>query len=432
MSPAGNPRRFWETRAAVLAFRLNVGTWLERFGPVLFAITSAGAVVLYALRRLRTPAERGWLALAAAILVAAFVVWWRARRRFFSAAEARVLLESRLQLDTRLTAAAAGWVEWPAAPATLPAVLQWRLAAPAGWASGAVLLLALAAWLPVPELGRFARPTEKPPSLAQAEAMLTALAETKVAESTAIEQMTERARELASRPAEEQYSHSALEAADALRDQMNASVSALSRHLEAASNALQSGEQDPSSKAAADQLSAALSGLREGSMPANANLLKQLGDASSLKGLSPEQLKALAQQFADAANKTKGVLGAAGSGANVARPDPNGRGGKDGKGPGRGGPGGKGGGESSAPLALAKDASDAGDGKAEALSSTSLANLSLGDKLGTTTGAHHVDPNQAAGPVSAGAIAAPAKGGEAVWVNRLTPAERAALKDFYK
>jgi hypothetical protein len=292
--------------------------------------------------------------------------------------------------------------------------------------SGALLLLVLAAWLPVPELGSSARPTEKPPSLSQAEAMLAALAETKVAETAAIEQMAERARELASRSAEEQYSHSALEAADALRDQTTADVAALSRNLEAASNALQAGEKDPSSKAAADQLATALSGLREGAMPANANLLKQLGDASSLKGLSPEQLKALAKQFSDAAQKTKGVLGAAGSGADVARPDPNGKASPN------GGPGGKGGGEASAPLALAKDASDAGDGKAEALSSTSLANLSLGDKLGTTTGAHHVDPNQAVGPTSAGGIATPAKGGEAVWVNRLTPSERAALKDFYK
>lgn len=431
MSPAGNSRRFWETRAAGLAFRVNVGTCLERLGPVVFTLASAAAVILYALRRLRVPDAPAWIGLAVALSVAAVIVVWRARRDFFSAAEARVMLESQLRLDSRLTAAAAGWVEWPEASTSLPPVVRWRLAASAGWASGALLLLALAAWLPVPELARFSRPTEKPPSLAQAEAMLTALSETKVAESTAIEQMAERARELASRPADEQYSHSALEAADALRDQMAAAVAALGRNLESAASALQAGEKDPSSKTAADRLSAALSGLREGSLPANANLMKQLGDASSLKGLSPDQVKALAQQLADAAGKTKGVLGAAGSGAAVARPDPDGKMSDDGKdaAPGRGGTGG---GESSAPLALAQDASDAGKGKAEALRAAALANLSLGDKLGTTVGAHQVDPSQAVGSTSAGAIAAPAKGGEAVWINRLTPAERAALKDFYK
>ena len=425
MPSVGSTRRFWERRATVLAIRLNVASWLERFGPVLFAITSVGAVALYALRRIRAATEPGWLGLVATMVFAGLVLGWLLRRRFFSASEARVLIESQLRLDTRLTAAAAGLVEWPAIPDKLPPVVRWQLAAPAGWASGALLLLALAAWMPVPDLSSAAHPTEKPPSLALTESLLAALAETKVADAAAIEEMAERARELASRPTDEQYSHSALEAADALRDQTTAAVAALGRNLESASNALNAKEKDSASKSAEDQLSAALSGLKEGSMPANSNLMKQLGDASSLKGLSAEQLKALAQQFADAAKSAKGVLGAAGAGA-VPRP---------GMGygpPGNGRPGGTGGGKESAPLALNKDASDAGDGKAEALSSASLANLALGDKLGTSTGVHQVDPSKAAGPQSAGAIATPAKGGEAVWVNRLTPAERAALKDFYK
>ncbi|MEO6568942.1 MAG: hypothetical protein ABIO94_09285 [Opitutaceae bacterium] len=425
MPSVGSTRRFWERHAALLAFRLNVASWLERFGPVLFAITSIGAVALYALRRIREATEPGWLGLGVTIAFAGLVVWWILRRRFFSAVEARVLIESHLRLDTRLTAAAAGLVEWPEIPDSLPRVVRWQLAAPAGWSSGALLLLALAAWMPVPDMGSAAHATEKPPSLALTESLLAALAETKVADSAAIEQMAERARELASRPTDEQYSHSALEAADALRDQTTAAVAALGRNLESASNALNAKEKDSASKSAGDQLSTALSGLKEGSMPANANLMKQLGDASSLKGLSADQLKALAQRFADAAKSAKGVLGAAGAGA-VPRP---------GMGfgpPGAGRPGGPGGGKESAPLVLSKDASDAGDGKAEALRSASLANLALGDKLGTSTGVHQVDPNKAAGPQSAGAIAAPAKGGEAVWVNRLTPAERAALKDFYK
>jgi hypothetical protein len=271
-------------------------------------------------------------------------------------------------------------------------------------------------------------PTEKPPSLAQTEALLNALAEAKVAESSAVEQIAERARELASRPAEEQYSHSALEAADSLRDQTTAAVAALSRNLAAASSALQSAEKDPTMKSSAGRLSAALSGLREGTLPANSDLMKQLGAAGSALGdLSPEQLKALAQQLANAAQRAQGVLGAAGAGAGVAQPDPNGKG----KSAPRGGPGGEGGGDASVPLALANDASDAGDGKAEALKAA-LSHLALGDKLGTTVGTHEVDPTKALGPVSAGAVAAPAKGGEAVWVNRLTPAERAVLKDFYK
>lgn len=410
----------------MLAFRLNVAAWLERLGPALFGVTSLGAVAIYALRRQRGPVEWGWGGLTVAMLLAAVVILWLVRRRFFSGAEARVLIESQLRLDTRLTAASAGLVPWPTVPEKLPTVVQWQLRVPVAWFSSAVLLLLLAAYVPVPELSVINRAGEKPPALGQAEAMLAALAEAKVADAAAVEQIAERARELANRPAEQQYSHSALEAADALRDQTAAAVSALSRNLEAAANAL--AENEPSSQAAAGRLSAALTGLREGSLPANAELLKQLAaDATALDKLSPEQLKALGEALAEASQRAKGVLGATGTGAPVARPGTEG-----GDASSFGGPGGKGGGESSAPLALANQASDAGDGKSEALSAASLANLALGDKLGTTTGAHEVDPSKAARPTSAGAIAAPAKGGEAVWVNRLTPAERAALKDFYK
>jgi hypothetical protein len=34
--------------------------------------------------------------------------------------------------------------------------------------------------------------------------------------------------------------------------------------------------------------------------------------------------------------------------------------------------------------------------------------------------------------MAAGAVAEPGKGGEVVWVDRLTPKERAALKEFFK
>src|SRR5688572_28744648 len=102
--------------------------------------------------------------------------------------------------------------------------------------------------------------------------MLSALQDMKVADPQAIEQLCERARELARRPAEEQYSHSALEAADALRNQVAVSAAGLGRGLESASNALQAAN-GPDMKSAAGQLTAALAGLRSGALPANKDLL---------------------------------------------------------------------------------------------------------------------------------------------------------------
>ena len=106
----------------------------------------------------------------------------------------------------------------------------------------------------------------------------------------------------------------------------------------------------------------------------------------------------------------------------MAQPDPNGV--VAGTGDGVGG--------ENAPLMLADNASDVGLGISQGLTAADLKRLALGDKLGTTAGAHDVDPSKAIAPGAAGAVASPAAGGEAVWVNRLTPNERAALKQFFK
>jgi hypothetical protein len=428
ITPAST-RRFWETRAAALAWRINLAGWLARVAPVSFFVATGFAVALYALRRAEVPLATGWIALAVAWLVCALGCAWRARRGFYSVAEARVLLESHLRLDTRLTAASMGLVPWPAVPARLPAVVRWQLRRSAAWLAAAAILLVVATYAPVPRDAAGSHAAGPPPSLLLAESMLNALQEQKLAEPRAIEQLAERARELARRPSDEQYSHSALEAADALRDQTAAAAAALARGLDSAASALRSASADADMKTSAGRLAAALSGLKEGALPANQELLKHLpASEADLKNITPEQREQLAQSLAQAASQAGGVAGAAGAGVQVAQPDPNAK-----FGPGDGaGAGGEGGGGGSAPLGLAEQMSDAGDGIAKGIDGDALRRFSLGDKLGTTTGQHDKDPAKVVTPVSAGAVAAPASGGDAVWVNRLTPSERAALKNFFK
>ncbi|MCX6951389.1 MAG: hypothetical protein NTV51_04275 [Verrucomicrobia bacterium] len=430
--PVINPvstRRFWETRATTLAWRINLAAWLALAAPVFFFVGSGFAIALYALRRAQNPLTPAWLALAVALGLAAVACAWRARRAFYSAAEARVLLESQLRLDTRLTAAAGGLVAWPAVPAPFPSVVRWQLRAPLGWLLTTAALLTLAVYAPVSRDGAGVHAAGPPPSLLTAESMLAALKEMKLADPPAIEQLAERARELARRPADEQYSHSALEAADALRDQTSVAAASLARGLDAAASALRASNSDTDMKSAAGRLAAALSGLKDGALPANKDLLANLpASAADLKNLTAEQREQLAKQLAQAGAQAGGVAGAAGAGARVAQPDPNSKPG-EGQGVGAGGEGGGGG---TAPLSLASLPSDAGDGLSQGINGDAFKRFSLGDKLGTTTGQHEKDPGKEIAPLSAGAVATPASGGEAVWVNRLTPAERAALKNFFK
>jgi hypothetical protein len=404
----------------MLARRINVASWLGRFAPAVFFVASAFAIAFFALRRAEQSLVAGWASLIAAWVIAAGWCAWRARRDFFRRAEARVLLESQLRLDARLTAAELGLVPWPAEPPNLPSVVEWRLRGPLAWLAASVALIAVAVFAPVPRDNTSVKPAGPPPALVQTDALLDALKQMNVAEPQALTQLDERARELARRATDEQYTHSGLEAADALHNQTIAAASGLARGLDSASNALRSANSGADMKSAAGRLAAALSGLRDGMLPANSALLANMpGSMADLSNLTVAQRAQLAEQLANAA---KGVGGALGANAPVAAPG-------DAAGWGSGGPGGGG---DTAPLMLAKDQSDAGDGNTEALKGDILKHFALGDKLGTTNSAHDVDPAKLAGPMSAGAVATPGAGGEAVWVNRLTPTERAALKNFFK
>jgi hypothetical protein len=453
-------QRHWETAVRALARRVNFATWFDRAAPGLFGVGVASGFAAYALRRARIDSPGAWtgwgVGVAASVLAVAGWAWWKARRDFFDEADARTLLEHRHNLDSALSAAAAGVGAWPT-PRAIPATLRWRAPVAWGWLLGAVTLFVGGAFLPVPARSPFdvVRGREKPPALAQTEEWLEQLAEQQVAQPEDVEKMAEQARGLGERTPEERYSHSALEAADTLRSQTAEAIRGLGADLEEAAAALESLEQDASRMsdqelgAVAARLGEALRGLRDGPIGAREEMLKQLGAAANAAGrrsLSPEQAAQLRQQLAKAGRAATGVLGAQGSGARVAEADPNrrvrpgkcngtcqtsqdgepcdgscehGRGGVQ-RGPGH------------APLMFSEAASDAGAGRTETASSDDLSRAALGELLGMERGEHELDPSKNAGPSAAGAVAAPAQGGDVVWVDRLTPKERAALKEFFK
>jgi hypothetical protein len=426
--------------------RINLVAWFDRFAPLAFGAATVAALAAFALRRLGHPLSwMLWTGLAAGLLVAAGFAGWRARQAgaFFRRGDARALLEYQQQLDSTLSAAAAGQADWPPPRAALPACVRWRSPARFGWCAGALALLVAGLWLPVPAPDSSRRFTpEKPPALARTEAWLEDLAKLDVAEPKAIEELAGRARELARRSPDRQYSHSALEAADTLREQTAEAIGSFGRELENFAAALAPFEQnalaplDTAQLAAAEsRLDAALRGLREGgALTPNAELLRQLSslDLSKIRQLTPAELARLRKRLAEAGGKVCGVCLA---------PPGDEESDKDadalllllasGQGPGTGdisrGPG-------EAPLTFSHDESAAGPGRMETLGhkNTDMARVALGDRLGVETGEHAVDPAKAAGSTSAGAVAGPAAGGDVVWIDTLTPAERAALAEFFK
>ena len=458
MTEASTNRNYWRHAIASVTRRVNAAAWLERFAPGAFACGTAGALAFYAMRRLRisTPAIGwAWVALAAALGVAAVVAWRLARRAFFSRDDARAFLEYQLRIDSRLSAAEAGVAAWPRAESARQKralrVLRWKPRAAAGWLGGALAMLVAGLWLPVPALEVSVAPVEKPPALAQAEEWLKDLAQTNAVDSQSLENFETRARELDSKPSENQYSHSSLEAADTLREQVAQAMQSLSREFESVESTLsslasarqslsESGESlsDEQLNRAAEQLGKALRGLGEGALAADKGLsgaLQKL-DAVTLRELTAEEFARLAKQMGDAGRAIEVVLA-----------DKASRGDKDKDGmlallaaldasdgnPARvRGNGGVSRGRGDAPLEFEKRESNAGGGELQAVQNSDYSRAALGDKLGVQVGEHTVDRAAGNDPVSAGALTGAAQGGDAVWVNKLTPAEREALKEFYK
>lgn len=458
----GDPAQaHWEKHVRVVTRRVNTAAWLDRSAPGFFAIGVAGGFSAYLLRRLGQDmmASWGWwlAGVAAGFVVVGVRAWWRTRPAFFRPIDARTLLEHRLGLDSGLSAAKAGIAPWPA-PRPLPATLRWRAPVTLGWVFGAAALTLSGALLPVPARNPFdvRRGAEKPPALAQAEEWLQQLAAEEVAKPEDVEKLSEQARGLGERTPEERYSHSVLEAADTLRAQTAQAIRGLGSNLEDAAAALAPLER-PAGQLSDEELGAtearlgeALRGLQEGPLAAREELLKKLGaaaNAAGLRSLSPEQAAQLRQQLAKAGRAATGVLGAEGQGAPVATADPDRPVKSGGKCSGtcsasangepcdgscEHGSGGINRGPGHAPLTFRDKASAAGEGTTETVSANDLSRAALGELLGMERGEHEFDPKNSSGPTSAGAVAAPAQGGDVVWVDRLTPAERAALKNFFK
>lgn len=418
-----------------MATRVNFAGWLERFAPISFALSSAVAVALYACRRTGGPVHLMWIGLLVGLVVAAYVAWRQTRINWYRTADARVLLEYTLGLDARLSAAAEGVASWPTRR-ELPLIVRSRSRAASGWLLAAAGLLAIGAWAPLINGGDpLRRPVEKPPALAQTEAMLQALAELEVVDPASLAQLAAEVRELSNRSPEEQYSHSALEAADTLREQVMTAVNTLAQGYNSASGALAPFEGQPAAvgderlPGASAQLGAALDGLRTGRLAGHPDLTSLLKDAkNSLGRLSAEQIKQLRSRLNSASSQAGGVAGAAGPGARIAQ-----FGEEAGKGEGSGGEGGISRGRGDAPLTMNEMPSEKNDGKLTAISNEDFARLQLGDLTGIELGgAPQVDTTKTNPAGSAGTTAAPARGGDAVWIDRLSPADRAALKEIFK
>lgn len=424
------PPEYWRRRAARTASRHNFACVLAEFLPWAVGASAVFACVLLIARENNLALPNFWLGYGIGLLACAELALRRARARFFTAAEGLVRLEWRLGLHNRLSSAAAGVGDFPAAQAGSDGYRfrGRRIALPL---AGAAAVVFAAATVPLANRVVTYRPPATPIAWTQTAEWIDALQKTDALQEPAIEELRERLEQLQKQPAEDWYSQSSLEAGDSLHGQTQQSIEALQRDLQSALGNLESlerfSDRTPAGemKSAHDGLANALKGLALGNLPLNADLLSRLkaADLSNARSLTAAQLQGLKDRL-KAGDKAcqlclhPGEMESRIKNGEVAAVSAR--------------PGGVGGGESSAPLTLNERPAELGSARTEAVGGNDLDHALPGDLMGVGQGEHEVDPAKYPGPTAGGAIASSGDGGEAVWRNDLTPKEREVLKGFFK
>jgi hypothetical protein len=437
-------RQFWDAAARRLALRINLGWWLERCLPALIGITAAATCALLVWRwqgeaNLRT----FWIVLASVAALCVLITFFTVRRRFESAAQARVRLEDHLGLKTRLTSAAEGIGAWPERREITSRPVTWKWQRPVIALALCALCLAAAALVPIsrPMVAK-ERVIEKPSSLQQVDAWMEKLREEKIADERDLETLQGKMDEILQRPAENWYEHASLEAADHLRDQTGETLNNMAKNFAKAAGAmnqmgaLQPGEKSDMADQAEEEFRKAMEGLSSGSLKSSPSAMGELKnlDPSALKSMTSDQLKQMADHLAQNADLARqltegtkwemseemiqGLCNKEGEGKGKQRPGP-------GNGEIQRGPG-------EAPLTLGMDGSPVDPTKQEALKSNlDLQRAAISDVTGVSNGQHQVDKG-AFQNQSGGTLQTIGQGGDAVWTDSLLPSEREVLRKYFK
>ena len=286
-------RAYWELRARRLRAQLNFALWLGALAPwlALGASVASGAVVLARAELIGAAAAA---AVAAAAISAALVgAGLRLRGAAYSIEDARARLDRLCSLNDRLSSAAEGVASWPS-PARAATrsdgsdVSRIRLRRRAWLAPAAALAAPLAVAVLVPlgsDVPAARGEVMQPLAWLEVDAALAALEQQPAIDEAALAEMRAKLDALRSRPAESWYEHGSLEAADALREQVQRSLETLARSVRDASRALdaleRAGTAGEDSGAAADRVAAALEELGRGSFPLSADARRELSQAAA-------------------------------------------------------------------------------------------------------------------------------------------------------
>jgi hypothetical protein len=449
MSDSKSSGNEWRKLARKASGKINTAWWLEKLAvPLVISALIASCLILMARRELpQFPwAETMFIGLIL-LLGMGLMAWGLARRNFETPEQALVRMEASMKMRNALSAAKQGVSPWPPLPPKVDDGTRWRWSRLATPLLAAALSITASALLPVTArtdpnaVGR-----DEPQAWKDLEADLEALAEDATVQEQYLEELEKRLEELRKQNENEWYSHSSMEATDALQKMHGAELESLNRNLLQAEHALRSLQKNGGKMSEAgrqrmlNKFEEAMQGLQQGTMKPNQGLLDQLKelDPKNLGPLNQEQLDQLRENLKRQAQNCEQGQGQGqgqgkaddwldemlneGNDAPGEEGDPN-RQGADNGGINRG-PG-------TAPGVLGRISEDLTPGDLKGLESRDLSKSLPGDLLELADGKHEIDKTKI-GLRDGGGIQGEGRGGDRVWKDSLLPAEKKALKEFFQ
>ena len=447
----------WQHKARQVSRKINTAWWLQTMGiPLVLTALIVSCAILLARREVEVfPWREVSLGAVGLITLVGIISWLVARRRFESPEHALVRVEASMRLRNSLSAAKAGVAPWPEPPKSIDDGTRWhwpRLLTPL---FAAVLFLSLSILLPVSARTEEATTPDEPQAWKDLEADIAELREDDTVQEQYLEELEERVEELRKKDEDEWFSHSSLEATDALKKAHSSELEQLRRKLRQAErslNALQKNStklNDNGRKRLLDDFQDALNGMGKGAMKPNPELLEKLQglDPQNLGNLDQEQLDQLRENMRQHADKMgqggqgqgegggdgdwiDDLLNEGGEGGDGQGQDGNDNAGEgpDGEGNGRGG---RNRGPGSNPNVLGGPSKNLETGEMEGLKSRDLNRSLPGDLLQLMDGEHEVREDKI-GIRAGGEATNEGQGGDRVWKDSLLPDEKKALKQFFK
>lgn len=433
-------RQEWPGRVSRLRWLVNAVMTVECLCIPFFAAGAVLGMAWYGGRRLE--ADAGWLAgisLSAAVLFLAAWGWRRLRGRFFSRRDAAAFLDEQMGLHAALSAREEWGVSAESSGKRMPrnSVVRvrsvWRL----GWLAGGAALMACGALLPLPVQQAVRVLPDLPPVLSQVEKALDRMGEMESVDERSLKPFREQLEILKQMSRNEMYSHAGLEAADALKGKTAAAVAGLSNQLYRTDSALSllDSRNGASSQEGMQSLQEALKGMESLALQPGGIMSRQLQELKAglpSREIDPETARRLKEQLEQAAQQLRSMCGQCGM-SFVASPDDSSLM-KPGQGGGNGRDAGQGGiarGRGDAPLAFDLEERKQLDTVSKRAVNEDLSRAALGDAAGVETAAPSPEEERD-GLEHGGSGARPARGGEAVWSDDLTPQEQSALKGIFR